>query len=61
MSLIIAPYPLNSCQRGGVFSGSCMLIVIPVTFTVPFILSVFGSTLLVESEGNPTNLLNSTM
>jgi hypothetical protein len=36
----------------------CIMIGIPVTFIVPFILSVFGSTLLVESEGNPANLLN---
>lgn len=36
----------------------CIMIGIPVTFIVPFILSVFGSTLLIESEGNPANLLN---
>jgi hypothetical protein len=36
----------------------CIMIGIPVTFIVPFILSVFGSTLLVESQGNPANLLN---
>ena len=29
-----------------------------MTFLVPFILSVFGSTLIVDSEGNPANLLN---
>lgn len=29
-----------------------------VTFLVPFILSVFGSSLIVESEGDPANLLN---
>lgn len=29
-----------------------------VTFLVPFILSVFGSTLIVDSEGDPANLLN---
>ncbi|NKB31682.1 MAG: hypothetical protein GKR91_01110 [Pseudomonadales bacterium] len=31
---------------------------IGVTFLVPFVLSVFGSTLIVASEGNPANLLN---
>lgn len=36
----------------------CVMIGIPITFIVPFILNVFGSTLLVESEGNPANLLN---
>lgn len=29
-----------------------------VTFLVPFILNVFGSTLIVDSEGDPANLLN---
>lgn len=29
-----------------------------VTFLLPFVLSVFGSTLLVDSEGDPANLLN---
>jgi len=29
-----------------------------VPFLVPFILSIFGSTLIVDSEGNPANLLN---
>ena len=29
-----------------------------VTFLVPFVLSVFGSSLIVESEGDPANLLN---
>lgn len=29
-----------------------------VTFLVPFVLSVFGSALIVESEGDPANLLN---
>jgi uncharacterized membrane protein YcgQ (UPF0703/DUF1980 family) len=29
-----------------------------VTFLVPFVLSVFGSTLIVDSEGDPANLLN---
>lgn len=36
----------------------CVMLGIPVTFIVPFILSVFGSTLVTESEGNPANLLN---
>lgn len=29
-----------------------------VTFLVPFVLSTFGSTLIVDSEGDPANLLN---
>ncbi|MCI5105739.1 MAG: hypothetical protein MRY76_03400, partial [Pseudomonadales bacterium] len=29
-----------------------------VTFLVPFILSVFGSSLIVDSEGNPAQMLN---
>lgn len=29
-----------------------------MTFLMPFILSIFGSTLSVDSEGNPANLLN---
>ena len=29
-----------------------------VTFLVPFVLSVFGSSLIVDSEGDPANLLN---
>ena len=29
-----------------------------VTFLVPFVLSVFGSTLIVDSEGDPANMLN---
>jgi len=29
-----------------------------VTFLVPFILNVFGSTLIVDSEGDPANMLN---
>ena len=29
-----------------------------VTFLVPFVLSVFGSTLIVDSDGDPANLLN---
>jgi len=29
-----------------------------VTFLVPFLLSLFGSSLIIDSEGNPANLLN---
>ena len=29
-----------------------------MTFHAPFILSIFGSTLLADIEGNPANLLN---
>ena len=36
----------------------CIMLGILVTFLVPFMLSVFGSTLIVDSEGNPENLLN---
>lgn len=36
----------------------CTMLGILMTFLVPFILSVFGSTLIVDSEGNPANLLN---
>jgi hypothetical protein len=36
----------------------CILLGILVTFVVPFVLSVFGSTLIVDSEGDPANLLN---
>jgi len=36
----------------------CVMLGILVTFLVPFPLSLFGSTLIVDSEGNPANLLN---
>ena len=36
----------------------CVMLGILVTFLVPFVLSVFGSTLIVDSEGDPANLLN---
>ena len=36
----------------------CVMLGILVTFLVPFLLSVFGSTLIVDSEGDPANLLN---
>jgi hypothetical protein len=35
-----------------------MLLGIFVTFLVPFVLDIFGSTLIVDSEGSPANLLN---
>ncbi|MEQ8956278.1 MAG: hypothetical protein RL120_19270 [Gammaproteobacteria bacterium] len=38
--------------------GRCIMLGILVTFLVPFVLSVFGSTLIVDSEGDPANLLN---
>jgi len=36
----------------------CIMLGILITFLVPFVLSVFGSTLIVDSEGDPANLLN---
>lgn len=36
----------------------CIMIGIPVIATLPFIFSIFGSTLEVESESNPANLLS---
>ncbi len=36
----------------------CVFLGAGVTFLVPFVLSVFGSTLIVDSEGDPANLLN---
>lgn len=36
----------------------CIMLGILMTFLVPFILSLFGSTLIVESEGDPARLLN---
>ena len=36
----------------------CTMLGVLMTFLVPFVLSVFGSTLIVDSEGNPANLLN---
>ena len=36
----------------------CTMLGVLMTFLVPFILSVFGSTLIVDSEGQPANLLN---
>lgn len=36
----------------------CVLLGMGVTFLVPFMLSVFGSTLVVDSEGDPANMLN---
>lgn len=35
-----------------------MLLGIFVTFLVPFVLDVFGSSLIIDAEGNPANLLN---
>lgn len=36
----------------------CIMLGVLMTFLAPFILSIFGSTLIVDSEGNPANLLN---
>ncbi len=36
----------------------CIMLGVLMTFLVPFVLSVFGSTLIVDSEGSPANLLN---
>ena len=36
----------------------CVMLGILVTFLVPFLLSIFGSTLIVDSEGDPAKLLN---
>ena len=36
----------------------CIMLGILVTFIVPFVLNVFGSTLIVDSEGDAANLLN---
>jgi hypothetical protein len=36
----------------------CIMLGVLMTFLVPFILSVLGSTLIVGSEGNPANFLN---
>lgn len=35
-----------------------MLLGIFVTFLVPFVLDIFGSSLIIDAEGNPANLLN---
>ncbi|PCJ17933.1 MAG: hypothetical protein COA96_17310 [SAR86 cluster bacterium] len=36
----------------------CIMLGVLSTFLVPFVLSLFGSTLIVDSEGDPANLLN---
>lgn len=36
----------------------CVMLGILVTFLVPFVLDIFGSTLIVDSEGDPANMLN---
>tara|TARA_B110000858_G_scaffold195960_1_gene253578 strand:- start:30940 stop:31614 length:675 start_codon:yes stop_codon:yes gene_type:complete len=40
------------------FLWRCIMLGVLMTFLVPFILSIFGSTLIVDSEGYPANLLN---
>ncbi len=48
--------PKQSAENGLLWR--CVMLGVLMTFLVPFILSVFGSTLIVDSEGNPANLLN---
>lgn len=56
---VINYYTLSSKQlQDGSVLRRCVMLGILVTFLVPFVLSVFGSTLIVDSEGDPANLLN---
>lgn len=56
---VINFYTLNSRQpMDYAVLWRCIMLGILVTFLVPFVLSVFGSTLIVDSEGDPANLLN---
>ncbi len=56
---LINYYTLSPRQASDLnMMGRCVMLGILVTFLVPFVLSVFGSTLIVDSEGNPANLLN---
>lgn len=48
--------PKQSLENGLLWR--CIMLGVLMTFLVPFILSIFGSTLIVDSEGNPANLLN---
>lgn len=48
--------PKQSSESGLLWR--CIMLGVLMTFLVPFILSIFGSTLIVDSEGNPANLLN---
>jgi YEATS-Like-Associating Three TM len=48
--------PKESSENGLLWR--CIMLGVLMTFLVPFILSVFGSTLIVDSEGSPANLLN---
>ncbi len=48
--------PKQSTENG--LHWRCIMLGVLMTFLVPFILSVFGSTLIVDSEGDPANLLN---
>ncbi|MFT7472045.1 MAG: hypothetical protein ACI8XU_001941, partial [Kiritimatiellia bacterium] len=48
--------PKQSLESGLLWR--CIMLGVLMTFLVPFILSIFGSTLIVDSEGNPANLLN---
>jgi hypothetical protein len=60
MSLNIAPYPLKSCQRGGcqaLYNGWHTRNCHPAIYT-QYLWQHFGSTLEVESESNPANLLS---
>ena len=49
--------PLRQAANAGMF-GRCIMLGIGVAFLVPFILSIFGSTLIEQTEGNTANLLN---
>lgn len=56
---VINYYTLSGRQLGDFAAlRRCVMLGILVTFLVPFILSVFGSDLIVASEGNPALLLN---
>jgi len=48
--------PQKSADSG--LHWRCIMLGVLMTFLVPFILSIFGSTLIVDSEGDPANLLN---
>lgn len=56
---VINYYTLASRQTSDMaMLRRCIMLGILVTFLVPFVLNVFGSTLIVASEGDPTNMLN---
>lgn len=56
---VINYYSLSTKQNlDAALLRRCVMLGVLVTFLVPFVLSVFGSTLIVDSEGDPANLLN---